>query len=75
MASKKTCFVIIGFGPKPDHETGRIIDLDKTFEHLIKPVFDELNISCFRAKDIKHMISQCMSGFIKQILLLRTFRL
>lgn len=54
MASKKTCFVITGFGPKPDHETGRILDLDKTFEHLIKPVFDELKINCFRAKDIKH---------------------
>ncbi len=54
MASKKTCFVITGFGPKPDHETGRILDLDKTFEHLIKPVFDELKIKCFRAKDIKH---------------------
>lgn len=54
MASKKTCFVITGFGPKTDHETGRIIDLDKTFEHLIKPVFDELKINCFRAKDIKH---------------------
>lgn len=54
MASKKTCFVITGFGPKPDFETGRIIDLDKTFEHLIKPVFDELKITCFRAKEIKH---------------------
>jgi tetratricopeptide (TPR) repeat protein len=54
MASKKTCFVITGFGPKPDLETGRIIDLDKTFEHLIKPVFEELKIDCFRAKDIRH---------------------
>lgn len=54
MASKKTCFVITGFGPKPDHETGRILDLDKTFEHLIKPVFDELKINCFRAKEIRH---------------------
>lgn len=54
MNSKKTCFVITGFGPKTDHETGRTIDLDKTFEHLIKPVFDELSINCFRAKDIKH---------------------
>jgi len=25
MAAKKKCFVIIGFGPKPDLETGRII--------------------------------------------------
>jgi hypothetical protein len=54
MASKKTCFVITGFGPKTDHETGRIIDLDKTFDHLIKPVFDQLKIKCFRAKDIRH---------------------
>jgi hypothetical protein len=54
MENHKTCFVISGFGPKTDHETGRIIDLDKTFEHLIKPVFKDLHIHCFRAKDIKH---------------------
>src|SRR4051812_7800155 len=54
MGSKKTCFVITGFGPKTDHETGRVIDLDKTFEHLIKPIFDELKIKCFRAKEIRH---------------------
>ena len=44
MATTKTCFVIIGFGPKPDPESGRIVDLDKTFENLIKPVFDDLKI-------------------------------
>ena len=54
MATTKTCFVIIGFGPKPDPETGRIVDLDKTFENLIKPVFDDLKIECFRAKEIRH---------------------
>ena len=54
MAEKTTCFVIIGFGPKPDLATGRIVDLDKTFENLIKPVFEELNIDCFRAKEIRH---------------------
>lgn len=54
MTTKKNCFVIIGFGPKPDLETGRIIDLDKTFENLIKPTFDELDIDCFRAKEIRH---------------------
>jgi tetratricopeptide (TPR) repeat protein len=55
MSSIKTCFVITGFGPKPDpNKPGRIIDLDKTFENLIKPVFDELNIECFRAKEIRH---------------------
>ncbi len=54
MATRKTCFVITGFGPKTDHETGRIVDLDKTFEHLIKPVFDKLRIKCFRGKEIRH---------------------
>ena len=54
MLNSKSCFVIIGFGPKTDFETGRVIDLDKTFENLIKPVFDDLNINCFRAKDIRH---------------------
>lgn len=50
----KTCFVVIGFGPKTDYRTGRVIDLDKTYENLIKPVFDKLDIECFRAKEIKH---------------------
>ncbi len=52
--SNKTCFVIMGYGPKKDHESGRTLDLDKTFENLIKPVFDNLKIKCFRAKDIRH---------------------
>ncbi len=51
---KKKCFVIMGYGPKIDYETGRTLDLDKTFENLIKPVFDKLKIECFRAKDIRH---------------------
>lgn len=54
MNSLKTCFVITGFGPKTDFETGRVLDLDKSFEYLIKPVFDELGIKCFRANEIKH---------------------
>lgn len=54
MAEKKTCFVAIGFGPKTDYESGRVLDLDKTFENLIKPVFDDLDIECFRAKEIRH---------------------
>lgn len=52
--TKKSCFVAIGFGPKTDLETGRVLDLDKTFENLIKPVFDELDIGCFRAKEVRH---------------------
>jgi hypothetical protein len=51
---KKTCFVAIGYGPKTDYPTGRILNLDKTYEHLIKPVFDDLQIDCFRASEVKH---------------------
>jgi len=52
--AEKTCFVIIGFGKKVDYSTGRTIDLDKTFEYIIKPVFEELGFVCFRGCDIKH---------------------
>jgi len=50
----KTCFVVIGFGPKTDYKSGRVYDLDKTYENLIKPVFDKLGIDCLRAKEIRH---------------------
>jgi tetratricopeptide (TPR) repeat protein len=51
---EKTCFVIIGYGIKTDHIQGREIDLDKTYEYIIKPVFENLGFLCFRASDIKH---------------------
>lgn len=51
---EKICFVIIGYDTKFDHNTGKYIDFEKTYRNIIKPVFDELNIICFRAKDIEH---------------------
>jgi len=53
MEKKLTCFVIIGFGTKISYATqpARKLDLDETFEVLIKPVFDELGIDCYRAID------------------------
>jgi len=53
MEKEKVCFVIIGFGIKTDFETGRRINLDKTFENIIKPVFDELGILCYRSCDLE----------------------
>lgn len=50
---KKTCFVIIGYGIKTDFANGRDINLDKTFNNIIKPVFEELDIECFRSSDLK----------------------
>ena len=46
-----TCFVVIGFGLKTDYATGRVLNLDKTYEKLIRPAFDEVNVNCFRAID------------------------
>lgn len=50
----KTCFVIIGYGPKMDYATGRELDLDKTYDYIIKPAFEELGFLCYRASDISH---------------------
>ena len=49
----KNCFVIIGYGKKTSYIDGkaRELDLDQTYNILIKPVFDDLNIACYRAID------------------------
>ncbi len=47
-----TCFVVIGFGTKTDYATGRTLNLDATYEKLIKPAFDRVGIDCFRAIDV-----------------------
>ena len=52
--TQKTCFVIIGYGPKMDYATGREIDLDKTFDYIIKPAFEELGFLVYRSSDLTH---------------------
>jgi hypothetical protein len=47
----KKCFVITGYGIKKDYIKNREIDLDKTFKHIIKPVFEELGYECKRSCD------------------------
>jgi len=49
-----TCFVVMGFGKKTDFETGRVLDLDKTYHNVIKPAVEELGIECIRADEIVH---------------------
>ncbi len=46
-----TCFVVTGFGNKTDYSTGRVLNLDKTFEQLIRPACDKVNVNSFRAID------------------------
>lgn len=51
---KKTCYVIMGFGKKTDFQTGRTLDLDKTYMNIIKPAAEEAGLECFRADEIVH---------------------
>lgn len=71
MAQNKSCFVIIGYGKKPSFANGkqRLLDLDQTYKYLIKPIFDELKIDCYRAidKNLSGSIDQLMLEEIKNV--------
>ncbi|HEX6745668.1 MAG TPA: tetratricopeptide repeat-containing protein [Longimicrobium sp.] len=49
-----TCFVIMGFGKKTDFETGRTLDLDKSYRNIIKPAAEAAGLTCIRADEIVH---------------------
>jgi hypothetical protein len=49
-----TCFVVMGFGKKTDFETGRTLDLDKTYRTIIKPAVKDAGLECTRADEIAH---------------------
>jgi hypothetical protein len=48
------CFVIMGFGKKIDLATGRELDLDKTYQNIIKPAVTDAGYECERADEILH---------------------
>lgn len=52
--SKKTCFVVMGFGKKTDFESGRVLDLDKSYKNMIKPAVEAAGLICVRADEIVH---------------------
>lgn len=52
--SEKICFVVMGFGKKTDFATGRVLNLDATYEHIIKPAVEQTGYRCIRADDINH---------------------
>ncbi len=54
MSTPKKCFVVMGFGIKTDLATGRKLNLDKSYQALIKPVVEGKNITCVRADEIRH---------------------
>lgn len=52
--TKKTCFVVMGFGEKVDFESGRKLNLDASYHNLIKPAIEEAGLECVRADEITH---------------------
>lgn len=52
--NKKICFVVMGFGKKTDYESGRTLDLDATYEAIIKPAVEGAGLRCVRADEIMH---------------------
>jgi len=52
--TKGTCFVVMGFGKKTDFETGRTLDLDKSYRNMIKPAVQAAELECIRADEIVH---------------------
>lgn len=51
---ERTCFVVMGFGKKTDFETGRTLDLDKSYRNMIKPAVEAAGLKCIRADEIVH---------------------
>src|ERR1051325_1816616 len=51
---KKTCFVVMGFGEKVDLATGRKLNLDASYQNLIKPTVEATGLECVRADEIVH---------------------
>lgn len=52
--TKKKCFVVMGYGIKTDYQSGRTLDLDKTYINIIKPAVTSCGLECIRADEVKH---------------------
>ncbi len=50
---RKRCFVVQGFGKKTDFQTGRVLDLDKSYA-MIKLAVEAAGLECTRADEIPH---------------------
>ena len=51
----QTCFVVMGFGKKTDYgEKARTLDLDATYNAIIKPAVEDCGLTCIRADEVMH---------------------
>jgi len=48
---RKTCFVIMPFGEKPDLD-GEVISFDTVYEYIIKEVVEKLRLKCIRSDEV-----------------------
>ena len=44
----------MGFGKKTDYESGRLLDLDATYEAIIQPALEANGYRCIRANEVLH---------------------
>jgi hypothetical protein len=44
----------MGFGEKTDYKTSRVLDLNKTYKHIIKKAVEAAGLVCVRADEIPH---------------------
>ncbi len=51
--TKPICFVIMGYGKKTDPESGRTLDLDKTYKNIIEPAVIAAGYQCLRGDEIQ----------------------
>ena len=52
---RKVCFVIMGFGQKTAYSKGqkpRVLDLDATYQTIIKPAVEDAGLRCIRADEM-----------------------
>ena len=52
--SDDSCFVVMGFGKKTDLATGRTLDLDKSYNNLVRPAVESTGLRCIRSDEIVH---------------------
>lgn len=66
--TRKICFVIMGFGKKTDHSTGKTLDLDKTYKNIIQPAVESSGYQCVRADEIQDsgLIDKSMYALLMQ---------
>src|SRR4051812_49102429 len=55
-APMRSCFVMMGFGEKTDFYSNpqRVLNLNRTYDSIIKPAVEEAGLECIRADEIIH---------------------